>query len=242
MARQMVAAVQEKRRGLILDPRTKLFLLVFLVVCLLGGLPGQVAGFLLPILVMIPCLMLLLSGKWKAALVYFGLYSGVYLIEMFLLWRVTGPLYYLLIICVGLLGHFMPCITMGYFVVTTTTVSEFIASMERMHVTEKITIPLSVLFRFFPAVFDEMSAIRDAMNMRGIRFGGKHPEKILEYRIVPLLICTVKAGDELSAASLTRCFLGPVKRTNVCRIGFHLQDYILFTLCAVIVVLSIAAE
>ena len=55
---------------------------------------------------------------------------------------------------------------------SSTSVSEFISAMERMHVTEKITIPLSVIFRFFPTISEEYKAIRDAMKMRGICAGG----------------------------------------------------------------------
>ncbi len=42
------------------------------------------------------------------------------------------------------------------------------------------------------------------MKMRGIRFGGKNPFLMLEYRLVPLMVSVVKIGDELSAAALTR--------------------------------------
>ena len=59
--------------------------------------------------------------------------------------------------------------------ISSTSVSEFIGAMERMHITEKIVIPMSVIFRFFPTISEEYQAIRDAMKMRNIRFGGKNP-------------------------------------------------------------------
>lgn len=59
---------------------------------------------------------------------------------------------------------------MGYYVISSTTVSEFTAAMKRMHVTDKIIIPFSVMFRFFPTVAEEAKAINNAMRMRGIRF------------------------------------------------------------------------
>ena len=68
----------------------------------------------------------------------------------------------------------MPCIMMGYFVISTITVSEFVAALEKLHIPQTITIPLSVMFRFFPTVLEEFNAINDAMRMRGIRFGGGH--------------------------------------------------------------------
>ena len=72
--------------------------------------------------------------------------------------------------------------------VTTTTVSEFVAAMERLHLPQQITIPMSVMFRFFPTVAEEWSAIGDAMRIRGVRFGGGKASAILEYRIVPMMI------------------------------------------------------
>ena len=94
-------------------------------------------------------------------------------------------------------------------------------------------IPMSVIFRFFPTISEEYQAIRDAMKMQGIRFGGKNPFLMLEYRLVPLMVSVVKIGDELSAAALTRGLGAPVKRTNVCQIGFHVQDLIAILFCVI---------
>lgn len=63
--------------------------------------------------------------------------------------------------------------------------------------------------------------------------GGKNVGKMLEYRLVPLMTCCVKIGEELSAAALTRALGGEVKRTNICKIGFHIQDYLLFVVCLI---------
>lgn len=89
------------------------------------------------------------------------------------------------------------------------------------------------MFRFFPTVADEAVSIGSAMRMRDIRFGGRNAAKTIEYRMVPLMTCCVKIGEELSAASLTRGLGGTVKRTNICKIGFKVQDYIAFAICAV---------
>ena len=122
---------------------------------------------------------------------------------------------------------------MAYYVVTTTTVSEFIAGMERLHIPNQVAIPMAVMFRFFPTVMEEWHAIGDAMKMRGIRLRGGKAGSILEYRLVPMLMCSVKIGEELSAASLTRGLGGPVKRTNICDIGIHVQDALMLLLCVV---------
>lgn len=72
-----------------------------------------------------------------------------------------------LFVALGIAARFMPGIAM--------------ASMERMHIPQKITIPMSVMFRFFPTVGEEYGSIADAMRMRGIRFGARD--------IIALLLC-----------------------------------------------------
>ena len=125
--------------------------------------------------------------------------------------------------------RFTPCVIAAFFLMTTTSVSEFIGSMKKMHITDKITIPLSVVFRFFPTVKEDAGAINDAMKMRGIT--PKNPMLMLEYRVVPLIISTVKAGEDLSCSALTRGLGSPKKRTNMCDIGFHLWDWLIFGIC-----------
>ena len=46
-----------------------------------------------------------------------------------------------------------------------------------------------------------------------------------------MMICSVKIGEELSQAALTRGLGGPVKRTNICKLGFHVQDVIFLPIC-----------
>ena len=138
---------------------------------------------------------------------------------------------FILLAVTSIMTRFAPGIMMGAYLIASTSVSEFIGAMERMHLTEKIVIPLSVIFRFFPTVSEEYQAIRDAMKMRGIRFGGKNPFLMVEYRLVPLIVSVVKIGDELSAAALTRGLGAPGRRTNLCRIGFHVQDLMAALFC-----------
>lgn len=113
--------------------------------------------------------------------------------------------------------------------------NNLVAKVKEIHqyMLKQIVIPLSVMFRFFPTVGEEASSISDAMRMRGISFGGNHPGKMLEYRLIPLMTCSVKIGDELSAAALTRGLGADVKRTNICKIGFRFVDYIVLLGCII---------
>ena len=93
------------------------------------------------------------------------------------------------------------------------------------------------MMRFFPTLAEEYSSIRDAMRMRGIQFGGGKVTKMVTYRLIPLLFSSINIGDELSAAAVTRGLGAPVRRTNVCKIGFHIQDFIVLTVMAFLTVL-----
>jgi len=221
-----------QKRGLILDPRTKLLLLITVSTFVLGGLGGDRLAFLVPCLSALPLVLLLAAGKFRPAFLYLAVFAGAYLASLLLLPRLSGFPKFLLLGCTGILSRLMPGAVLGVYVVSTTTVSEFTAAMQRLHVSEKIIIPMSVMFRLFPTVGEEFCAINAAMRMRGISLGGGRAGKMLEYRLVPLMTCAAKIGEELSAAALTRGLGGTVKRTNICRIGFGVQDILLIALCA----------
>ena len=220
-----------KRRGLVLDPRTKLFMLITVTSLMLSTGNSGVMNIVKPVLSIIPFILLLSEGKWRTASKYLLLYAVCFALERVALYTLSGMASFILLAVCSVMTRFAPGFMMGAFLISSTSVSDFIAAMKRMHITEKIINPLSVIFRFFPTIGEENAAISDAMRMRGIRFGGRHPGKMIEYRLIPLMISVVKIGDE-DAAALTRGLGAPVRRTDICKIGFHVQDIIMFILCA----------
>ena len=223
------AQALEKRRGF-LDPRTKLALVLMLAVFVLGGLGGEQMRPLKTIMSVIPFLLLLIERRWKGfmrgilmLMLGYGLLSAMpYL---------PGVFGYLALFCGGILTRFVVTIVMGEYLIATTSVSEFIAGMERLHMPQAVIIPMSVMFRMFPTIGAEWKSIRRAMRMRGIHLGGAGAGQVLEYQLVPMMTSTARIGEELSASALTRGLGAPVRRTNICRIGLHVQDYILLAGC-----------
>lgn len=212
----------DKKQTFTLDPRTKLLLLVLFNIAIFSGYESAVTL----ILTLMPMLLMALAGEKKKALGLAAIcFTSGILILYFrpVLYQGIGILFgAVLFIFYGL----MPVLTMGAYVITTTTPGEFSAAMLRLHIPRKIIIPFEVLFRFFPTIIEEAHFINMAMKMRGITFGGKHPGRILEYRLVPLLMSMVKIGDELSAASMTRCIDAPGAKSSISEIGFHFRDLI----------------
>ena len=228
---EMLSATSDNRKGIVLDPRTKLFMLVTITTLMFSTSNEGIMNVVKPILSLIPFALILSERRFKTAGKYALLYVACFILERLALNVWSGMLSFMVLAVSSIMTRFAPGIMTGAYLISSTSVSEFIGAMERMHITEKIIIPLSVIFRFFPTIGEEYQAIRDAMKMRNIRFGGRNPFLRIEYRLIPLMVSVVKISDELSAAALTRGLGAPVRRTNVCEIGFHVQDIIAIVLC-----------
>lgn len=213
-----------------LDPRSKVLILLLMNIAVFTSN----AWFIMALFASIPLSLLLIDRRYLLVFVCTIVY-GISLLGYIILLD-TGFTFISTIIAMitSLICRMGPGLLMGYYLLTSTTVSELIAAMEKMHFPKTIIIPISVMFRFFPTIKEESSAINEAMRMRKIQLGKSKggPILILEYRFIPLLISSVKIGDELSCSALTRGLDSSVKRTNICQIGFKIIDlcYIIFVL------------
>ena len=174
---------QEKRRSF-LDPRTKLAVVLVLAVFVMGGLGGDQMRPVKTVLSVLPFLLLLAERKWKrfaqgAAMLVIG--YGLLAVMPYL----PGFLKYFALFCGGILTRFIVTVVMGGYLIATTSVSEFISAMEKLHMPQAITVPMSVMFRLFPTIGAEWRSIRRAMRMRGIHLGGTKAGQVLEYQLVP---------------------------------------------------------
>lgn len=227
-----------------LDPRTKLALL-FTVTTLMLGASNEGAMLAVKMLLsLVPFVLILSVGRWQMASKYLLFYALCFLAERIAFSSLHGLSAFAVLALTSIMTRFAPGIMVGAYFVTTTSVSEFLTAMGRLHVSEKVLIPLAVIFRFFPTIAEEWHAIGDAMRMRGIRLGGGKVNgearegplggkavAMLEYRLVPMMISAVKIGEELSQAALTRGLGAPVKRTNLAELGFGGWDAFFLALC-----------
>ncbi len=224
--------------GINLDPRTKLILLIVVNILVFHS-TNSYLSFLMVSLV---CSLFLLNKKYKLAIYSLIIYFLFTLLMIYVMPYMTGILVYLFLIVMVTFYKLLPIFLMGAYFILTTTVSEFVASMEKMHMPQELIIPLSVFFRFIPTVFEEGKAIAEAMRMSGLGFNIKNiltkPLKMLEYWFIPLIMSIVKTGDELSAAVLTRSMDNPVQRTNICEIGFHLIDFLYIIIALILLIMG----
>ena len=231
----MRSVTQEKR--IKLDPRTKILTMLMINVAAFT----MREWYVLALTAAVPLSMLALSGQQKSAAVWAPVYALALVCDVAFVDTMPGVWNLIIVMLSGVVCRMLPVLLLGYFLLSTTTVSEFVSAMERMHIPKQIIIPLSVMFRFFPTIGEESASINDAMRMRDISFGKTRggPAALLEYRLVPLFISCVKIGEELSGSALTRGMGSPVKRTNICRIGFHFVDLVYIAVSAVVFLLYV---
>jgi energy-coupling factor transport system permease protein len=238
-----------------LDPRTKL-LIVLVVSWTLLSAPspaGPAAGAGTAArwaLIALPCVLFLACGLVAAGLRYAASYLVMTGVPQ-LVWHLTtgstgsgnGAVLGTLLAWLGGLSLILPGLTCCWYALRTTTASEFIAAMQRLHCPDALTVPVAIIFRFFPTIGEEYRDIRTAMRMRGIS-GLRNPVAMLEYRFVPLLVSVVGIGNELSMSAVTRALGSGRRRTTICTIGFRAVDGVVIGLliaCLAAIVLSAGA-
>ena len=218
-----------KAKQLYLDPRTKIVLCLVVSFIMLDSTYSLVVNGLQIVLAGLPLLFLLMLRKYKMAAYYVCAYAFALLVPQLLVPLLPDVINLLFTGMIALMTQILPGMMMAYFLLVSTSVSEFVTAMDRMHVPKSISVPMSVLFRFFPTIVEEYGHVRDAMRMREVG-DLRQPMAMLEYRMVPFLTSIVSIGNDLAASTLTRGLSAPVRRTNVCPIGFTWRDGLAFVL------------
>ena len=120
----------------------------------------------------------------------------------------------------------------GSFFVKTSDVGSIISSMDKIKLPHSISIPIAVIFRFFPSFREESHNIKLAMKIRGITL--KNPISYIEY--VPLLVISSNISDDIAKAAETKCIENPVKKTRYISVKMKIVDfgYVLLVLMMVI--------
>lgn len=218
-----IYAPTAKAKQLYLDPRTKIVLCLAVSFIMLDSTTSPVVNALQIALAALPLIFLLMLGKHKMAVYYVCAYAFASLVPALLVSYLPAVINLLFTGMIALMTQILPGMMMAYFLLASTSVSEFVTAMDRMHVPKSISVPMSVLFRFFPTIVEEYGHVRDAMRMREVG-NLRQPMAMLEYRMVPFMTSIVSIGNDLAVSALTRGLSAPVRRTNVCPIGFTWRD------------------
>lgn len=213
------------RKGLWLDPRTKLFLILM---CVLSSMfaPSLEYQFTLVLLIAV---LGVLCGKWKYSVKAVCFYAVICVLTVWIMAVLTGTLRTMFIAFLGLFHKVYACGMLAGIVLSTTKVSEFLSAMNRIYAPKKFVITFAVMLRYIPTIREDWHFIKDAMRMRDVSpsLGGflSHPGMTVECIYVPLLMMASKAADELSIASVTRGIENPGPRTCLVQIRCGDADF-----------------
>lgn len=207
---------------LILDPRTKFFL----VLCMGFSITVFVPMYVELINILLFACLFVLNGQAKTAVkltVFFLVLAALSYIP-----QGTGILSMVVLPVVFMVRRFMLPIVAGKYLIDSTPVGLLMSALEKLKMPASIVTTLSVMFRFFPTLGEEYRNIKNAMKMRGIGLNALnvvlHPLVTLEYVMVPLLSSASRIGDELAAAGHTKGVDAPGKKVRYKTACFTLAD------------------
>ena len=221
-----ILAASAHRGRLRLDPRTKLLLVMVVNIAALTRV-DQTAS-----LVAFVCAALLLAtiGSWRAlgiqALI-FMVCRGTQLLGTQVL---GGPVWHTVGAVGFFMGNFVTVLTMGVYLVRSTTPSELIEGLRRLRAPDAVVIPLAVMLRFFPTLAEELTAVVQAVSLRRLHTSQwgflREPLTTVEHIMVPFLVSATQIGDELAASALTRGLGGTRSRTTITDLRFRASDVV----------------
>ena len=222
---------------LVLDPRTKFFL----VLCMGFSITAFVPMYVELVNMLLFACLFVFNGQAKttvklttfflvlAALSYIPQGTGIFS-------TVVLPISFMA-------RRFMLPIVAGKYLIDSTPVGLLMSALEKLKMPANIVITLSVMFRFFPTLGEEYRSIKNAMKMRGIGLNAlnviRRPLMTLEYVMVPLLSSASRIGDELAAAGHTKGVDAPGKKVRYKTARFGIADifvslYIIAGFCVII--------
>ncbi|PID98204.1 MAG: hypothetical protein CSA83_01690, partial [Actinomycetales bacterium] len=166
------------------DPRTLVVVLLVFNTLLLG-----VGGFLVTVLIgVFSVLALATIGKPRVMVGALVWMVGTAL--LFLLPLYGGENAFLAVL--SMIGYwankFAVTISLGIYAINAIRPGELIAALNKIRAPQFIVIPVAVMLRFFPVVRQELTAVVDALSLRGVKVGPQliwHPLRTIEYLLVP---------------------------------------------------------
>lgn len=221
----------KRSQRLAIDPRTGLFLLVLanIIAFTQDSLLVEFGWIAVLSLLILLCESIGLGIKWAVSFIL------LFLIQWYVLPISPKIVATSFSIFINYARRMFPCLMVGSLMVKTISLRRFIVGLRKLHMPQKLIIPISVTLRYFPAIKEETGHIRDAMKLRGIRGIDK-----VEALVVPLMICATETAEELSAAAVTRGIENPAKKTSVIELHLGVLDCIILIIAAVFTIAAFA--
>jgi energy-coupling factor transport system permease protein len=163
--------------------------------------------------------MVALGGRRRSALRFLLFFLLMLLIELVAMPYLGGFAGSLVLFVAVSVRKVLPCLIVGKWILDSTEVSEFVATLWKLRLSQSVIIPVSVVFRYFPTLKEEWRSLRMAMRMRGIGMS-------MEHVMVPLMVSAASISEELSAAALCRGLDRPDGHSCLRQVRLALPDYL----------------
>ncbi len=165
-----------------------------------------------------------LNGEKKAFLKWIGLCALLFLLPNFMVLSGLHPMLKMFLSIPIIVRMFLLPFMAASFMIKTSDVGSIISSMDALKISKNISIPVAVMFRFFPSYREEKKNIKTAMKIRGITL--RHPLKYLECVTVPLLILSSNIAEDIAKAAETKAIESPVAKTRYIPVTVQAVDFL----------------
>lgn len=214
-------------KNLVLDPRTKLFLVLVMGISITLPVPMYMEVLNMSLFAFLFFFNKQKKGAVKLMIFFISLIALAYIPQDFhpILTSILLPLAYMI-------RRFMLPIVASRYLIDSTPVALMMSALEKLKVPNNMVITISVMFRFYPTLGQEWKNIKNAMKMRGIGISFVNvltrPFMTLEYVMIPLLSSSSRIADELSAAGHTKGVDSPYKKVRYKKARFGIADVFIF--------------
>ena len=177
MSRNMADKTLLAQRAGVVDVRTNMLGLLLINTLVMTGKGGvfQMAC------VAVVCGLLLQQRRWRAAAILAFCIGALVMLPVIATLDGMPASVTMLLTALMFTRPYLIAGFMGYYFICATSPSLLIAGMNRLRVPQMVIIPLAVMLRFFPVIWEEQQAIRGAMRMRGLPGRGRRSAASLAY-------------------------------------------------------------
>lgn len=214
------------RRYVHFDPRSLIAVLIAAscVAFMEKGLPCEIA------LLVALALLQSASGHLKMALGFVAGFAVLWLLLNYAMpYMAVTPLG-ALTLSLTLARKIFFCAMAAALLVAECSVHRMSAALAKLRMPRQVLIPFTVTMRYFPALKDDISHIKDAMSMRQMPLAAR-----MEAVMVPVIVAATNTADELSRASALRGIENPTTPSDTERLHITPLDWALIALSAAVV-------
>lgn len=147
----MIYVMKTEKQSLKLDVRTKLLSVLIISQIMITANTSEQIAILKVVAVCPAILIILLSGQYLYAMKFAFFYLAIYFLSTYFEFKSPMAATFS-VVMTGFFLQFMPGAYLLGNTLNTTSVRKFIAAMKKMHLTSTVIIPISIMFRFIPAI------------------------------------------------------------------------------------------